>query len=320
MSDKSNNKNIIFKSICHDSDKYKLYYYPSSKRFKCYSNCGSMSVYDLIMKIKQCNFKESFEFLREIIGNTDRPFVGFDIPNQNTSLDEIIIPQLEPIERQFLYNIYSNTPIKEWIEEGITEESQKKFNIRYDKIGNRAIIPHFDWNTGKCVGIRVRNFNSIEVQKGKKYMPLIYDNECFSYATGNNLYGLNISKENIKKYKKVIAFESEKATMIYESMYPGNNISVAICGSNFSKTQQKILLDLGVEEIVISLDKQYEDENGEEGVIWKNKILKMCEGLKGLCKVSYTWDSNNLLNYKDAAVDCGKNTFEKLIKDRIFVN
>ena len=38
-----NNESIIFSSICHHSDSYKLYYYKKSKTFFCYSHCSSKS-------------------------------------------------------------------------------------------------------------------------------------------------------------------------------------------------------------------------------------------------------------------------------------
>ena len=126
-------------------------------------------------------------------------------------------------------------------------------------------------------------------------------------------------EENIKKYKKCIVFESEKSSIKYESLYPGKNISVSICGSSFSNQQKKMLLNLGVEEIVLCLDRQYENENSEEGRNWKNKIIKNLKNLTDYCQCSLTWDTdeNRLLEYKDAPIDRGREIFETLLKNRI---
>ena len=48
---KTKNKELIFQCVCHGSEKEKLYYYPDSQLFHCYTNCGTMSLFDLLMNI-----------------------------------------------------------------------------------------------------------------------------------------------------------------------------------------------------------------------------------------------------------------------------
>ena len=309
---------IIFPTICHDGKSMKLYYYNENKKFQCYSHCGSMSVYDLIMNVKECNFATAFKFLKDLISDSEMRGYGFDYAEEKiVDLKDIVVPEIDPLEKQFLYDIFSKQPIQCWIDEDISYETQKKFKIRYDKSKDHIIIPHFDWKTGKLIGIRRRTLSKIEAEKYGKYTPLFYDGKSYSHPLGLNLYGLNLNKENIKKYKKVIVFESEKSVLKFNTMFP-NNISLAICGSTFSNTQKKILLDLGVEEIIIALDRQYENESDEEGVIWRNKILKMSENLLDYCRVSYIWDNdeNRLLEYKDSPIDKDKYIFKKLLDER----
>ena len=313
---------IIFSTICHNGKSMKLYYYKENKKFQCYSHCGNMSVYDLIMKVKECDFATAFKFLKDSISDSEMRGYGFDFAEEKiVDLKDIVVPEIEPLEKQFLYDVFSKQPVECWIDEYISYETQKKFKIRYDKTKDYIIIPHFDWKTGKLIGIRKRVLNKIEAEKYGKYTPLFYDSKSYSHALGLNLYGLNETKENIKKYEKVVIFESEKSVLKFDTMY-SNNISVSVCGSNFSNTQKKILLELGVKEIIIGLDRQYKDENDEEGVVWRNKILKMSENLLDYCRVSYIWDNdeNRCLDFKDSPIDCGKDKFEYLIKNRIFVN
>ena len=82
-----------------------------------------------------------------------------------------------------------------------------------------------------------------------------------------------------------------------------------------------MIIDLGVEEVILCLDRQYEKEDSEEAKTWKDKIYKMSENLLPHCRVSYTWDTdeNQLLDYKDAPTDKGKKIFETLIKNRVFI-
>ena len=308
---------LIFPTICHNGSSNKLYYYKESKTFYCYSHCGNMSLFDVVMKIKQYEFKDAFKYVKTF--SSGGGIYGFYKPYRKTSLGDVIIEPLPLINKPFLFKMYSDNIklMKEWSAEGITESALRKFNIRFDMEGNRMIIPHMNQD-GQCVGIRVRNFNPKDARRAK-YMPLFYDDNCYSHPLGSNLYGLNISKDNIKKYKKCVVFESEKSVLKYESLYPGNNISVAICGSSFSNQQKKMLLNLGVEEIVLAMDRQYKHENDEEGVNWKSKIIKNLKGLEDYCQCSFVWDNDRdrLLEYKDSPIDQGKEIFEKLLKDRI---
>ena len=308
---------LIFPTICHNGSSNKLYYYKESKTFYCYSHCGNMSLFDVVMKIKQYEFKDAFKYVKTF--SSGGGIHGFYKPYRKTSLGDVIIVPLPVINKPFLFKMYSDNIklMKEWSAEGITESALRKFNIRFDMEGNRMIIPHMNQD-GQCVGIRVRNFNPKDARRAK-YMPLFYDDNCYSHPLGSNLYGLNISKDNIKKYKKCVVFESEKSCLKYESLYPNRNISVAICGSNFSDQQKKMLLDLGIEEVVLCLDRQYEYEDSEEGINWKNKIIKNLKGLTDYCRCSFVWDNDQdrLLEYKDSPIDKGKEIFEKLLKNRI---
>lgn len=307
---------LIFPTICHNGSSNKLYYYKESKTFHCFTNCGNMSIFDVIMRVKKCEFKGAFNYIKTFASGGIH---GFYKPYQKKLLEDVIIEPLPLINKPFLFKMYSDNIklMKKWSDEGITENALRKFNIRFDIKGNRMIIPHMNQD-GQCVGIRVRNFNPKDVERAK-YMPLFYDDNCYSHPLGSNLYGLNISKDNIKKYKKCVVFESEKSVLKYESLYPENNISVAICGSNFSDQQKKMLLDLKIKEVVLCLDKQYKHENDEEGRNWKNKIIKNLKNLTDYCRCSFVWDTDEkgLLEYKAAPIDQGKEIFEELLKNRI---
>ena len=194
---KETDKYFIFTSICHESDSHKLYYY-FTKRFYCYSNCGSMDIYDTIMKVKDCDFKTAFNYLKSIVNGYNRPIVGFGGRQfKSVNLDDVVVEQLPVIDKPFLYKMYSDCEIKEWVNENITYDITKKFNVRFDKKGNRAIIPVFQ--NRKCVGIRTRCFDIKDIMKGNKYIPLWYDDTCYNFPTAKVLYGLDETKEAIKK-------------------------------------------------------------------------------------------------------------------------
>ena len=68
-------------------------------------------------------------------------------------------------------------------------------------------------------------------------------------------------------------FEGEKSCILYPSYFGiENDISVACCGSNLSNYQVQLLLNLGVDEIIIAFDKQFKEIRDDEWVRVDKKI------------------------------------------------
>ena len=47
--------NIVARTICHNGDSHKMYYYINSQMFHCYTNCGTFDVFELVKKVKNIN-------------------------------------------------------------------------------------------------------------------------------------------------------------------------------------------------------------------------------------------------------------------------
>ncbi|MGN0992839.1 MAG: hypothetical protein ACI4PE_02850 [Bacilli bacterium] len=134
------------------------------------------------------------------------------------------------------------------------------------------------------------------------------------------MYNLNNSKDNIKKTKKVIIFEGEKSPLLYSSYFGENNdITVACCGSSLSSYQINLLLDLQVEEVIIAFDKQFKELNDKEHLGWIKKLKDIDKKYSSLVKISFIFDKWNLLQYKDAPIDEGKEIFLELFKRRFSI-
>lgn len=318
------NGNIIFSSVCHNSDSPKLYYNPESFSFYCFSSCGAInSLPDLTMKIKECDFKEAMNIINSyfgVNGKYHRHGVGRKSRNRpqrrEIDIDKLEVPSLPKQKKPFAYRRFPIKRLPMWEDEGITFRTLKKYDIRYDKIGEKIIIPHFSWDTGEIVGVRVRNLDKEVAEKFGKYVPFYFKGQMYSHSLKYNLYGYWQNKESIKKMKVAVLFEGEKGTMQLNSYLEENN-SVAVCGSNLSYEQIKILISLGVEEIVFAFDKQYENE--QEELLWKIKIMKLAYRIPSNVKVSVLWDSleNGLLDYKDSPTDKGKEIYLELFNNRI---
>jgi hypothetical protein len=237
-----------------------------------------------------------------------------------------------PKYNDYILNIFDDYLPLSWYKEGIKEDIATYFKIKYYINQNKAIIPHYDIS-GNLVGIRGRNFSQIEIDSGRKYMPVSIQGLTYRYPMNFNLYGIYQNKNNIKQFKKAIIFEGEKSVMLYGSYYgQENNISLATCGMTLSSYQKELLLSLNIEELIICYDKQYileviENDNVDKSSKpWKEyenyikRLIKISDMFMDYCNVSVVTCWDNRLEYKDAPIDRGKEVFEELYKNRYYVN
>ena len=77
---------------------------------------------------------------------------------------------------------------------------------------------------------------------------------------------------------------------------------------------------LGVREVIIALDKQFENVNSEECKKWAKHIKeKIIDKLSPYVIVTVLWDTNGLLGYKDSPTDRGKEILLQLMDNKIYV-
>ena len=120
---KENDNELIFYTICHNSNVYdaspKLYFYKDSKQFRCFTHCGNLSLFDLVMKVNNCTFIESIKYIKETLnlGINKKPKKGFGSykPNVIKVVNEVEIEQL-PINHLYIQYlaiaIYQNGKMK----------------------------------------------------------------------------------------------------------------------------------------------------------------------------------------------------------------
>ena len=331
-----NEGNLIFQTICHNrpgEGKYKLYYYIESQFFHCYTECGeSFDIYGLIEKTgRASNFVEAYYVLADFFGvnpysknvdfdKTPDLISDWDLFNKYDALyNTIKEDKSTKILPQNLTDFYAPCIPKYWLEEGIGYEAMQKYNIRMDFVNQHIIIPHYDIN-GQLIGIRNRSFNPEEIEKGMKYSPVWIEDDCLNHPLGEHLYGLNFNKDMISKSKKAVIVESEKSVMLAETYYPGHNFVVACCGSNISETQINLLLQTGVQEIIIAFDKENDcNPASEKSIKYKEKLISLAQKFAMYVNVYIVYDSTNVLNEKDSPFDKGKETLEYLLERKILV-
>ena len=351
----------VFQTICHNHPhcgKHKLFYYPESKAFHCYTECAeNFDIFSLTCKAKGydqiLDFRKAYADVANFFHiNTKQIKFGFgdgeeqDLADGWTILNKYkdytnvrsTLPPLPEVQESILE--YFGPPVapSEWIKEGISPEVMYDYGIRVDSALKKIIIPHRAVDGTLC-GIRGRSFDPVEVADGKKYMPVYIENDCYKHPLGQNLYGLYENQDVIRRLKKVAVFEGEKSVLLCGSYYnkyyydvdkitgmvtrrcENNNFSVATCGSSFSPQQLNLLLKLGVTEIIFCYDKENDDDRESQLTKdYESKLLKLALPLTKYVSVNVVMDYDGLLGYKDSPADRGRETLEKLMKLKQKVN
>lgn len=323
-----NENTLLLETACHNhigEGSHKLYYYDNQDRgtspfFTCYTSCGTFDLIEFIQRHYWTEFNQKLDMKDAadvIIKNTQGAFKFTNndkikyVPIEDR---EYVKPEIKTYNTDILNN-FKPAYCLDWIKEGISKETHRKFNIRFNPIEWSLIIPSYDLENN-LISVRERFLIEDEILFGK-YKPLTFRGITYSTPTSYSLFGLNYTKDTIKKTKKAIVLEGEKSCMLGYEYFKDNSIAVAMQGSNFSRHHLEQLKELGVEEIIIGYDKQFQDktEKDEEFVSLLNKMKKI-NNLDKNMKFSFIMDEGSVLSYKDAPIDKGKENFIKLYNER----
>jgi hypothetical protein len=320
-----NNGNYIFKTVCHHGNSNKLYYYKDSKMFKCYTDCSdSFDIFELVQRNRYCTFVESMNYICNLFNIHQTKQKGFvtkhliddwEVINKYTKNSYTPVNTTINIIDNNILNLFKDLYHVSWIDEGISIEAMKKYQIKFDIARNKIIIPHFNID-GQLIGIRGRALNQDEVEAGKKYMPIYIEKTEYNSLLGKNLYSLDKTKEAIKRIGKVAIFESEKSVLQCETFYGNDNFAVATCGSNITNHQRSMLLSLGIREAFICYDRQFMDKDSDEAYKYADKLRRLASKFSSYVTTYVLWDNNNLLDYKCSPSDHGQIVLEALMKDK----
>ena len=310
---------FITNTICHNEEggSMKLYYYFNNHIFYCYTNCQSMSIFKFLKHYYECR-NISYDWYEDIYKVVlDCSNFRLAAPGQPTykSIRDLYRrpEQIQlPTYPEGILRTFTKFYPPEWLNDGISKQAMDNFNILYSIPQNKIIIPHYNIDN-ELVGVRGRALNEWEVENVGKYMPVQIEDKWYSHPLSLNLYGLNITKENISKTGVCYIFESEKAVMQFES-FDRLNCAAAVCGSQFNKFALKLLIkNCHPQEIVICFDK--EELPGQEEYF--NKLYSIGKKYQTYADFSFIYDREGLLDLKDSPTDKGQETFEKLLQRRV---
>ena len=209
---------LVMPTVCHNEDideaSWKLYYYKNNHIFYCYTNCQSMSIFKFLKNYYETR-NQSYDWYQDIYkvildcSNYRKPD-GFTPKRYQRVRDMYTAPERVelPTYPNGIIDVFTKFYPPEWLNDGITKTSMEKFNIRYSVPQNKIIIPHYN-PKGELVGIRGRALNEWEVENVGKYMPVQIEGKWYSHPLSLNLYGLNWTKDNIKRTGTCFLVEAE---------------------------------------------------------------------------------------------------------------
>lgn len=321
---------LVYPTVCHNlsAGSPKLYYYYNTRLFVCYTECNdSFNIFQLIQKMEKLQGydKTIFEIAENIgFGNAeDRSRTEEEIREEQnltflTSLSrrtEAPLVSYESVDESILENfLYDNKYTGVWLEEGMTEEALRVFEIGFSIKDEAISIPHRDKN-GKLIGVRGR---FLSPNAPNKYMPLSLSGKLLTHAIRGNLYGLHLNKANIERLGKVIIFESEKSVILFGSLFgQDNNIAVATCGNRITNEQIRLLTDLNIEEVVLAFDQDFTDEASFQSLIERYDKIGKRLAIYFNTSVLIDWEGD--VDYKDSPLDKGDDIFNKIYSMRYYI-
>ena len=319
---KADSNNLVFPSICHQSDPLahsaKLWLYLDSMQYKCWS-CGfSGDAISLVQHVKHLDFNQAITYICSTLN------LQVGQIEQNEQLDNWselrrFLPDAEPETCKLatydptVLSLFDHLYPQDWLDYGITKDILDKFGVGW--YARQACISIPVVFNGQLVGVRGRYTRERDVVKGK-YRPICtLDGQVLKLATSEVLYGYDQNKGAIEKSRQVVLFESEKSVLKAPSFNVHN--SLAVFGSNISKRHIQLLLELGVNEVVLAFDNDYKQVGDDEFKFFVVKMKKLAAKLRSYFNVSIVYNNQGYDMYKCNMMDISYEQAMKLWESKV---
>ncbi len=309
---------IRFKSICHNSNSYKLYYFINTNSFYCFREGKSFDAISLVQHVKHLDFNQAISYICSVL------HLQVGQIEQNEQLDNWVelrrfLPNAEPEPDKLLtydksiLSLFDHLYPQEWLDYGISADILDKFGIGW--YARQACISIPVVFNGQLVGVRGRYTREQDIAKGK-YRPICtLDGQVLKLATSQVMYGYDQNKAAIEKSRQVVLFESEKSVLKAPSFGIDNALSVF--GSNISKQHIQILLELGVNDVVLCMDSDYKQVGDDEFKFFVVKMKKLVAKLHSYFNVGIVYNNQGYDMYKCNMMDIPYEQAMKLWESRV---
>lgn len=207
-------------------------------------------------------------------------------------------------DRVYLQKSYYETNFldeipNEWIDEGISIQELKKYEIRIDPFSNRIVYPVYDHDF-KLIGVkgrtRFQNYKELHLAKYMNYYP-IGDLDYFN--------GMKQAVDSVNTSHEIILVEGMKSIMKLDGWGYHNCVSTET--STINDFQVRLMLQMRVKNVIVAFDKD---------VLFK-KLVDQTVKLRKFTNVFVVYDRKNLLSDKMSPCDKGLEVWRKLYSERI---
>lgn len=279
---------------------------PSKNRFYCFGCGRGGGIIEYLKEYEGRRFNEAVEQAARLSGvdldkmcRSETMIFLKKLKKWSQKRSELFCHTVIPEEE---YRKFSHSPVPEWIEEGIPQETLDTFDVRVDDTANRIVYPVRDIDS-RLINIkgrtRYRNFKDLRIPKYINY----YEIGVMDY-----LQSLDMALPFIRERREVVVFESVKSVMKAWSWGQKNCVSA----EKHTLTPEQILLLAKLRaDVVFAYDTDVDYVSRD--------VKKDIDRLKNITNVFVISDMENLLGgaqTKNAPADCGKDVWETLYHNK----
>ena len=290
----------------HDEDTASLAVNEEKQFWHCFGCGKSGSIYTWIQLTENLSFPQAVQKVAELTNSelheyTESKTMSFfkELGKLQKSKTEIVNRTILDINKDY-YQKYVDESPQEWIDEGITEEELKKYDIRIDPTSNRIVYPVFS-NDDELISVkgrtRFKNFKDLKIMKYINFFKLggrLDFYQCMQQA-----------RDSINSSGEIIIVEGIKSVMKLDQWGFHNTVSAET--SKLNEYQIELLIRMKVRDVVIAFDKD----------VQMKKIRECTELLKRFTNVYVVYDKWGLLKDKDSPCDRGREVWQTLYDKRI---
>ena len=274
--------------------------------FHCFGCGRSGNIYKWLMWVENLTFDQAVQKVADLtdsdIGDyTESETMAFlrfinrlNTPKKSNSIERTILDINDDYIRRFNDEIPS-----EWVEEGISPEEIKKYEIMVDDRSNRIVYPVYD-SDFRLIGIkgrtRFKNYKDLKIMKYMNYNKI---------GILDYFQGMKQAQSSVIDKKEIIIVEGLKSVMKLDQWGYHNVVSSET--STLNEYQIELLIRMKLRNVIIAFDKDVE----------LSKIRECTKLLKKFINVYVVYDRWKLLNDKDSPPDCGRDVWETLYERRI---
>ena len=262
-------------------------------------------IINYIIKVKGVKFKDVLHSIKNELGIDS----FYDIDTKKCAFggfyDTISKQESELYVKTYpdsILDTYKNVYNLRFLRDNISFEAQDYFNIAYDEVSQRIIIPIYN-PYGEVIGIKGRA-NWEVADDEPKYL---YLERCPMSST---LYGYAQNYDALLD-GDILVLESEKSVMQCYSY--GVRNAVALGSNSLSILQSKLLMSLQPKRIIFMLDKSLDLQNTVTNIEKLLPYMRMTD-----TQIWYwDWHKNKDLPEKSSPSDYGKDILQKIIDSEL---